>query len=219
MQLTIQHTNATSENKIDTNVGYEYRRLKTPVQTGIFECNKLCKCKSTCLNRVAQHPLRLNLQVFKTEKRGWGIRTLHDIPGGAFICVYVGNLYTNEEGNKQGVAAGDEYFAELDMIETIERAKEGYESDVENSDDDPDDIQVIGEEESTSKSAAAAVMAAADTASSADSASVAGDEDGKDDEDFDEAEAEAEAARDPEDPEFTGVAPLGDETDRCTRSR
>ena len=101
LQLTIQHTNATSENKIDTNVGYEYRRLKTPVQTGIFECNKLCKCKSTCLNRVAQHPLRLNLQVFKTEKRGWGIRTLHDIPGGAFICVYVGNLYTNEEGNKQ----------------------------------------------------------------------------------------------------------------------
>ena len=54
---------------------------------------------------------RLKLQVFKTEKRGWGIRTLCDIPAGSFICVYVGNLYTNEEGNKQGVEAGDEYFA------------------------------------------------------------------------------------------------------------
>jgi len=42
----------------DTSVGYEFRRLKTCVQTGIFECNHLCKCKSTCLNRVAQHPLR-----------------------------------------------------------------------------------------------------------------------------------------------------------------
>ena len=49
--------------------------------------------------------------MFKTEKRGWGIRTLCDIPAGSFICVYVGNLYTNEEGNKQGVEAGDEYFA------------------------------------------------------------------------------------------------------------
>ena len=70
------------------------------------------------------------LQVFKTEKRGWGIRTLHDIPQGAFLSVYVGNLYSSEEANKQGQNFGDEYFAELDMIEVIERRKDGYESDV-----------------------------------------------------------------------------------------
>ena len=68
--------------------------------------------------------------MFKTEKRGWGIRTLHDIPQGAFISVYVGNLYSSEEANKQGQNFGDEYFAELDMIEVIERRKDGYESDV-----------------------------------------------------------------------------------------
>merc|ERR1739848_532168 len=73
-----------------------------PVSTGIYECNKFCKCKKTCLNRVAQNPLRIPLQVFKTERRGWGIRTLADIPRGGFICIYVGNLYTNEEANKQG---------------------------------------------------------------------------------------------------------------------
>ena len=56
-------------------------------------------------------------KVFKTEKRGWGIRTLHDIPQGAFVSVYVGNLYSSEEANKQGQNFGDEYFAELDMIE------------------------------------------------------------------------------------------------------
>ena len=40
------------------------------------------------------------LQLYKTERRGWGVRTLCDIPRGGFICIYVGKLYTNEEANK-----------------------------------------------------------------------------------------------------------------------
>ncbi len=31
---------------------------------------------------------------------------------------------------------GDEYFAELDLIEVVERNKEGYESDIDDDDDD-----------------------------------------------------------------------------------
>ena len=129
-QLTIQATRCDKDNKIRKDAGYQFRRLHDVVITGIYECNKNCACAKTCLNRVVQHPLRVKLQVFKTEKRGWGIRAIHDIPQGAFVSVYVGNLYTNEEANKQGQNFGDEYFAELDMIEVIERRKDGYESDV-----------------------------------------------------------------------------------------
>jgi len=141
-QMTIQTTAASNtEAKINPNAGYEFRRLKEGVPTGIYECNKFCKCSKTCLNRVAQNPLRLPLQVFKTDRRGWGIRTLGDVPRGGFICIYVGNLYTNEEANKQGQDFGDEYFAELDLIEVVEGRKEGYESDyegdVEALSDDP----------------------------------------------------------------------------------
>ena len=52
----------------------------------------------------------------------------------------MGNLYTSEEANKQGQNFGDEYFAELDMIEVVERRKDGYESDVsdEGFDEDKD---------------------------------------------------------------------------------
>jgi len=128
--LTIQSTKANRENKVESNAGYEYRRLQDIVQTGIYECNKLCKCSKTCLNRVAQNPLRLKLQVFKTAKRGWGLRTLNDIPGGTYICNYVGNLYSTQEGNTYGKNFGDEYFADLDLIEVVESRKEGYESDV-----------------------------------------------------------------------------------------
>lgn len=138
-QLTIQSTQCDLENVVNPNVGYEFRRLNEIVLTGIYECNPRCKCAKTCLNRVAQNPLSLKLQVFKTAKRGWGIRTLNDIPGGTYICNYVGNLFCTEEGNKHGKDFGDEYFAELDMIEIVECRKEGYESDVsdEGFRDDP----------------------------------------------------------------------------------
>ena len=72
----------------------------------------------------------LTPQVFKTSSRGWGLRTLVDMPGGAFICTYVGNLYESEEANTVGRNFGDEYFAELDLVENVERHKEGYESEV-----------------------------------------------------------------------------------------
>ncbi|KAK2168665.1 hypothetical protein LSH36_15g13047 [Paralvinella palmiformis] len=111
-------------------VGYEFRRLKEPMLSGIYECNSRCKCDHRCLNRVAQNGLQLRLQVFKTEKRGWGLRCLDDIPEGGFICVYAGQLLTEQGANEDGQQYGDEYLAELDYIEVVERIKEGYESDV-----------------------------------------------------------------------------------------
>ena len=120
---------------MDPDVGYEYKRLHDMVLTGIYECNTLCKCRKTCFNRVVQKPLKLKLQVFKTRRRGWGIRTLTDIPGGTYILSYVGNLYNSVEGNKLGKDFGDEYFADLDMIEVVESRKDGYESDVGSSDE------------------------------------------------------------------------------------
>ena len=93
------------------------------------------------MNRVAQNPLWLPLQVFKTDRRGWGIRTLCDVPRGGFICIYVGNLYTNDEANKQGRDFGDEYSAEIDLIEVVESRKEGYESDYEG------DVEVLSDDQ------------------------------------------------------------------------
>ena len=79
--------------------------------------------------------------MFRTEKRGWGIRCLDDIPKGQFICVYAGQLLTEQEANKNGKQFGDEYLAELDLIECIEQAKDGYESDVDvDIDQHSDDI-------------------------------------------------------------------------------
>ncbi|KAF6206857.1 hypothetical protein GE061_018093 [Apolygus lucorum] len=115
-----------------TEIGYNYQRLEEPILSGIYECNRNCKCSATCINRVVQHPLKNKLQLFKTPKKGWGVRCLNDIPSGTFVCTYVAAVYTEEASNVIGVVGGDEYFAELDHIEIMEYEKVGYESDVDS---------------------------------------------------------------------------------------
>ncbi|XP_021695283.1 histone-lysine N-methyltransferase eggless [Aedes aegypti] len=141
-QLTIAGAKFGNPNTSIDNIGYVYKRLQEPVVTGIYECNSRCKCKMNCLNRVVQHPLMTKLQVFKTSNRGWGIRCLNDVAKGSFICIYSGHLLTEEAGNTicemNENKAGDEYFADLDYIETVEQLKEGYETDVVESDSEAD---------------------------------------------------------------------------------
>lgn len=58
----------------------------------IYECSVLCRCdKMMCQNRVVQHGIQVRLQVFNTEKKGWGVRCLDDIDKGTFVCTYSGN--------------------------------------------------------------------------------------------------------------------------------
>ena len=94
----------------------------------------------------------ISQQVFKTASRGWGIRTLVDMPGGAFVCTYVGNLFTAEESNSIGKNFGDEYFAELDLVENVEGHKDGWESDVVEPGEDSDKEESKVEESEEVKS-------------------------------------------------------------------
>lgn len=148
-QLTVSATEALPSGR-NPNAGYKFRRLLEPLITGVYECNANCKCSKRCLNRVVQNGLRSRLQVFMTENRGWGIRCLDDIPQGSFVCVYAGQLLNEQGANEDGNQYGDEYLAELDHIEVVEKQKEGYESDVvepsspENDDGGESDEQDAG---------------------------------------------------------------------------
>ncbi|XP_011792638.1 PREDICTED: histone-lysine N-methyltransferase SETMAR isoform X3 [Colobus angolensis palliatus] len=51
----------------------------------VFECNILCRCSDHCRNRVVQKGLQFHFQVFKTHKKGWGLRTLEFIPKGSSL--------------------------------------------------------------------------------------------------------------------------------------
>lgn len=64
----------------------------------IKECWSKCGCNMQCGNRVVQRGITCNLQVFFTgEGKGWGLRTLDELPKGAFVCEYVGEVLTSTE--------------------------------------------------------------------------------------------------------------------------
>ncbi|KAL6518274.1 hypothetical protein OROMI_033975 [Orobanche minor] len=71
--------------------GHRYRKF-------IKECWRKCGCNMECGNRVVQRGITRKLQVFLTGGgKGWGLRTLEELPKGAFICEYVGEILTNME--------------------------------------------------------------------------------------------------------------------------
>ncbi|KAM7420902.1 hypothetical protein PAMA_015215 [Pampus argenteus] len=133
-QLTLQATGCTPGAQINTNAGYLHKRLEECLPTGIYECNKRCKCSQMCTNKLVQHGLQVRLQLFKTQNKGWGIRCLDDVAKGSFVCIYAGKILTDDFADKEGLEMGDEYFANLDHIESVENFKEGYESEAHCSD-------------------------------------------------------------------------------------
>nr|XP_055055276.1 histone-lysine N-methyltransferase EHMT1a isoform X2 [Misgurnus anguillicaudatus] len=77
----------------------------------LFECNHACSCWRTCRNRVIQNGLRVRLQVFRTERMGWGVRALQEIPEGTFVCEFAGEIISDGEAN---VRDNDSYMFNLD---------------------------------------------------------------------------------------------------------
>lgn len=77
----------------------------------LFECNKLCLCQKSCRNRVVQFGIKCRLQIFRTPGKGWGVRTLKNIPKGSFICEYVGEVITDLDADHRD---DDSYLFDLD---------------------------------------------------------------------------------------------------------
>lgn len=107
--------------------GYKYLCVNNKSKSLIFECNQKCKCDKKCLNRLVQHGLKHQLQVFKTSDRGWGCRTLHDIPRGAFVCTYTGQVIDLETFISPTHENG--YVVELDYIKSSNKAKRDFDYD------------------------------------------------------------------------------------------
>ncbi|KAL2326212.1 hypothetical protein Fmac_025270 [Flemingia macrophylla] len=65
----------------------------------VHECGPMCKCFPNCKNRVSQSGLKLQMEVFKTKDRGWGLRSLDPIRAGTFICEYTGEVIDRAKVN------------------------------------------------------------------------------------------------------------------------
>ncbi|KAG0554700.1 hypothetical protein M758_12G115400 [Ceratodon purpureus] len=83
----------------------------------VYECGKQCRCSSDCHNRVCQKGLRYRLEIFKTQNKGWGVRSWDFIPSGGFVCEYTGEVMDTNTANDMD---DDEYLFNLDFKQGIE---------------------------------------------------------------------------------------------------
>lgn len=121
----------TRESVGQENFGYRFQRLGRSFLSGIFECNKNCKCRqTTCVRRVVQNGITCHLQLFMTSRKGWGVRTLCDIPEGTFICEYAGKIISGELADKMSDDWHGGKWKYLSLLDVGEVKKDGYESDV-----------------------------------------------------------------------------------------
>ncbi|XP_029065753.1 histone-lysine N-methyltransferase SETDB2-like isoform X3 [Monodon monoceros] len=118
LQLTARNAKTCPLLSSKITTGYKYKRLQRQIPTGIYECSLLCKCnRRMCQNRVVQHGPQARLQVFKTEKKGWGVRCLDDIDRGTFVCIYSGRLLSRS--NTENPDAIDENGKEENIMKNM----------------------------------------------------------------------------------------------------
>lgn len=91
-------------------IPFNYNGAIVQAKTLVYECGPSCKCPSSCPNRVSQHGIKVPLEIFKTEKRGWGVRSLYSIPSGSFICEYIGEMLEDTDAEKR---SNDEYLFDI----------------------------------------------------------------------------------------------------------
>jgi histone-lysine N-methyltransferase SUV39H len=85
----------------------------------IYECHDKCNCGPICKTRLVSKGRHVDLTIFKTENRGWGVRCNEDLIKGEFIDVYLGEVLTNEETTERESKAGAEkasYLYSLDKF-------------------------------------------------------------------------------------------------------
>ncbi|XP_026818903.1 histone-lysine N-methyltransferase SUV39H2-like [Rhopalosiphum maidis] len=83
----------------------------------VFECNKKCKCSSSCSNRVVQLGSKVNVCIYKTRKYGWGVKSTQNIQKGQFVGKYIGEIITVEESEQRlrNGSSLSEYMWSLDF--------------------------------------------------------------------------------------------------------
>ena len=79
--------------------------LLLPQATGIGQLLQVYNCLHFLPSLDCSRTDLFTFQVFWTnDGKGWGLRTLEDLPKGTFVCEYVGEVVTNtelDERNKQ----------------------------------------------------------------------------------------------------------------------
>lgn len=73
--------------------------LKYSHSNKIIECGDHCHCDINCPNRVTQRSSQYDFGLFKTIRKGWGVKTYEEIMEDAFLFEYTGEFILPEEAD------------------------------------------------------------------------------------------------------------------------
>ena len=76
-------------------------RLLNDQAPPIYECNNLCACGIECVSKSTQGGAHPSLEVYCTERKGYGVRINKDLVKGQFVCEYVGELIPLSDAKKK----------------------------------------------------------------------------------------------------------------------
>ncbi|PVD31080.1 hypothetical protein C0Q70_10357 [Pomacea canaliculata] len=97
----------------------------------MYECHpQVCPAKESCHNQRFQKRQYPDLLPYRTESRGWGLKTLMDIKKGQFVIEYVGDLVDEDECKRRIAQAHEEnitnfYMLTLDKNRIIDAGPKG----------------------------------------------------------------------------------------------
>lgn len=82
----------------------------------MYECGPNYGCGPGCLKCTSQRKLKYKLEIFRTQEKGWAVRSGDFIPSGAPVCEYLGVL---RKTNDVDDVTGNDYIFEIDFQHTI----------------------------------------------------------------------------------------------------
>lgn len=96
----------------------------------MIECNSRCACGEMCSNKRFQQGCKVKVEVFKTEKKGWGLRTLEDLESNQFVMEYCGEVMNYKDFQERAERYDREnrrhyYFMTLRADELIDATYKG----------------------------------------------------------------------------------------------
>ncbi|KAI3957504.1 hypothetical protein MKX01_001863 [Papaver californicum] len=104
----------------------EYGRIILKEIFPVYECNSMCGCDKSCRNRILQNGVKVKLEVFKTEKKGWAVRAGETISRGTFVCEYIGEVLNDQEASKRYDKEGCNYLYHINShIDSMSELVEG----------------------------------------------------------------------------------------------
>ncbi|CAI0463719.1 unnamed protein product, partial [Linum tenue] len=114
----------------------------------VYECGPGCSCGSKCINRVSQHGLKFQLEVYRTKVKGWAVRSWDLIPAGAPVCEYTGLLRRNAEMDS---VHDNDYIFDIDCLHTMHGidGREKREGDVPVTSGTPEQVDATLRESDT----------------------------------------------------------------------